>query len=386
MADADDWRRFGSWFERFLHQRRPGSLAAPLVQQYNATFERQIGLKTAVRSSYLGTTSHGLIGGIDLNEIAPSNTPWDTTTDDNSTACSVDDGDCVPSPEDYARLPYPELGDYLLTYGNYGHSQANIFQTQVERRYNNGLMFNTSYTYSDQKSSGIDQGNSSLGGVPYRSLGTVSFFTGCMTCRSGWIIQVAGRCDRRMADDIPNVCQKRHCLHPVLGDLRQLRQNLRFVGPGNIASTSVDAPGDFNDFIGYRPLVVGDYKYHVADQIFDPSAFAPPPIGADVFTNPAVARNNLLWGPGGWGVNFGFHKDFRFGERVTATLGADLQYFQPSNTDAQPGFRGQRFRLPRGIRLSDWSGYFDADIGRCESELGFCPSVLNVSAGGGGQP
>jgi hypothetical protein len=28
-------------------------------------------------------------------------------------------------------------------------------------------MFNASYTYSDQKSTGIDQGNSSLGGVPY---------------------------------------------------------------------------------------------------------------------------------------------------------------------------------------------------------------------------
>jgi hypothetical protein len=145
----------------------PVGLAAPLVQQYNATFERQIGLKTAVRFSYLGTTSHGLIGGIDLNEIAPNNTPWGTTIGDNATACSPDDGDCAPSPADYARLPYPELGDYLLTYGNYGHSQANIFQTQVERRYNNGLMFNASYTYSDQKSTGIDQGNSSLGGVPY---------------------------------------------------------------------------------------------------------------------------------------------------------------------------------------------------------------------------
>ena len=72
----------------------PVGLAAPLVQQYNATFERQIGLKTAVRFSYLGTTSHGLIGGIDLNEIAPNNTPWGTTTGDGVTPCSVDDGDC----------------------------------------------------------------------------------------------------------------------------------------------------------------------------------------------------------------------------------------------------------------------------------------------------
>ena len=43
-----------------------------------------------------------------------------------------------------------------------------------------------------------------------------------------------------------------------------------------------------------------------------------------MFDNPLVAKRNLLWGPGAWGVNLGLHKDFRFGERVTATLGADI--------------------------------------------------------------
>ena len=64
---------------------------------------------------------------------------------DGVTPCTPDDGDCAPTPAHHARLPYPKLGDYLLTYGNYGHSQANIFQTQVERHYNNGLMFKTPY-------------------------------------------------------------------------------------------------------------------------------------------------------------------------------------------------------------------------------------------------
>jgi hypothetical protein len=321
----------------------PVGLAAPLVQQYNATFERQIGLKTAVRFSYLGTTSHGLIGGIDLNEIAPNNTPWGTTIGDNATACSPDDGDCAPSPADYARLPYPELGDYLLTYGNYGHSQANIFQTQVERRYNNGLMFNASYTYSDQKSTGIDQGNSSLGGVPYNPFNPNLDYTqdawvsrhrfvfyGVYDLPVGRNRKFAGGLSK-WADAVIGGWQTTFQMFAKSGTAftpywtcDNCGNNLRFVGPGNIASTSVDALGDFNDFIGYRPLVVGDYKHHVADQIFDPSAFAPPPMGADVFTNPAVARKNLLWGPGGWGVNFGLHKDFRFGERVTATLGADF--------------------------------------------------------------
>jgi hypothetical protein len=99
---------------------------------------------------------------------------------------------------------------------------------------------------------------------------------------------------------------------------------IRMVGPGNIASESIDALGDFDDFIGYRPMVTGNYKQHVGDQLFNPNAFAPPPMGADVFSNPGIARKNLLWGPGAWGVNFGLHKDFKVGERVTASLGADF--------------------------------------------------------------
>ena len=31
-----------------------------------------------------------------------------------------------------------------------------------------------------------------------------------------------------------------------------------------------------------------------------------------------------MWGPGAWGANFGLHKDFKIGERVTASLGADF--------------------------------------------------------------
>ena len=61
----------------------PVGLHAPAVQQYNATYERELGLKTSVRLSYLGITAHGLIGGTDLNEIAPSNNPWGTTLDSN---------------------------------------------------------------------------------------------------------------------------------------------------------------------------------------------------------------------------------------------------------------------------------------------------------------
>ena len=144
----------------------PVGLHQPLIQQYNATFERELGLKTSVRFSYLGTTAHGLIAGTDLNELRPSDVGWNTTTGDGVTPCDTDAGDCEPTPAQTAALPYPALGDFLLSFGNFGHSQANAFQTQLARRYGSGLMFNASYTYLDQKSTGLDVGESSLGRLP----------------------------------------------------------------------------------------------------------------------------------------------------------------------------------------------------------------------------
>jgi hypothetical protein len=323
----------------------PVGLRAPTVQQYNATYERQLGLKTSVRLSYLGTTAHGLIGGIDLNEIHPSNTGWDTSTGDGVTPCTPSDGDCTPTAADLARLPYPGLGDFALAYGNFGHSQSNDFQVQFERRYAGGLMFNASYTYADQKSTGIDGGNASLGGVPYDPFNPDLDYT-----QDAWISRhrfvlygvydlpigrgkTLGSGLSGWADAIIGGWQTSFQMFAKTGtaftpywtcDNCGSENGVRAVGPGNIAVDSVDALGDFDDFIGYRPLVVGNYKQHVGDQLFNPAAFAPPPMGADVFTNPGIARKNLLWGPGAWGVNFGLHKEFKVTERVTASLGADF--------------------------------------------------------------
>jgi hypothetical protein len=331
----------------------PVGLHAPLVQQYNATFERDLGLKTSVRFSYLGTTAHGLIGGVDLNEIAPSNNPWGTALDadgdgiaDNPiTACNPDDGTCVPTAADYARLPFPNLGDFALAFGNYGHSQSNDYQVQFDRRYSSGLMFSASYTYADQKSTGLDGGNSSLGGVPYDPFNPEADYT-----RDAWISRhrfvlygiydlPVGR-GRKLgsgmsgwADAVIGGWQTTFQMFAKSGtpftpywqcENCGSNNNLRAAGPGNIAVDSVSALGDFDDFIGYRPIVSGNYKQHVGDAIFNAAAFLPPPMGADVFSNPGVARKNFLFGPGAWGVNFGLHKDFKITERVTAQFGADF--------------------------------------------------------------
>jgi hypothetical protein len=261
------------------------------------------------------------------------------------TPCTPDNGDCAPSLADYARLPYPTLGDFLISFGNYGHSQSNSYQAQVERRFSGGLMFNASYTYADQKSNGFDLSNSSLGGVPYDPFNPeLDYQQDSWVSRHRFVLyglydlpvgrgKKFGSSFSRWADTVIGGWQTSFQMFAKSGtaftpywtcDNCGSNDSVRSVGPGNIAVDSVSALGDFNDFIGFRPLVVGNYKQHVGDQLFNPNAFAPPTMGADVFTSPGVARKNFLWGPGAWGANFGLHKEFKVGERVTAGLGADF--------------------------------------------------------------
>jgi hypothetical protein len=113
--------------------------------------------------------------------------------------------------------------------------------------------------------------------------------------------------------------------------------------PGNIGVTSLDAVGDFNAEPSYRPIVLdNNFKHKNGDQIWNPDSFAPPTVGADVFSNPHVAKRNMLWGPGTWGVNLGLHKDFHMTDRVGVQFGADVDnlfnhpLFSP-NADAGGG-------------------------------------------------
>ena len=112
----------------------PFNLQQPRIQQWNATVERELGWRTALRVSYLGSYMSGLISGVDYNLIPPSDKPFGTTTGDGVTACSPDDGDCAYSPADLARLPFPQLGSYLTSFGNFGHGRTHAFQTEVNHR------------------------------------------------------------------------------------------------------------------------------------------------------------------------------------------------------------------------------------------------------------
>jgi hypothetical protein len=313
----------------------PVDLQSPRIQQFNVTFERELGFNTGVRISYLGTRMSNLIGGIDLNMLAPSNTPFGVTTGNGTTICDPTGTDttrpCDLSPADRARRPFPELDAYLASYGNFGTGRSHALQIEVNRRFTRGLMFNASYTLLDQVSSALDVGASSLGGTTYNQFDpNGDRARDAFVSRHRFIAYSTydlpfGR-GRRFGGDIPRAVDL------ALGQW-QLSMNMfaksgtgftpfwtcdncGLIWPGNIGSSFIDAVGGFNQS-SLRPLVVGDPESGVQPGFrWSAAAFGVPTVGADLLNNPAAAKRNFLTGPGTWGVNLGVRKNFRMGERL----------------------------------------------------------------------
>jgi hypothetical protein len=278
-----------------------------------------------------------LIAGIDLNMIPPSDTPFGTSNSDGD-PCTPGD-DCELSQADLARLPFPQLGDFLLTYGNFGHGQSHALQVEVNRRFAGGFLFNASYTLLDQKSSGLDTGNSSLGGTSYNQFkpdndyGTDGFVSRHRFVAYG-VIELPFGHGRKFGSSAPKAADLVAGGWQVSWNMFAksgygytpwwLCNNCGTAMLGNIFSASIDPIGGFGSAPGFRPIVTGDPQVRSGDRFFNPDAFGLPPEGADVFDNPKVARRNLLRGPGTWGTNLGVNKTFRFGEKAQLRFGAEI--------------------------------------------------------------
>jgi hypothetical protein len=328
----------------------PAGLEDPRIQQYNATFERQIGWDSSLRLSYLGAHMGGLIAGRDLNELAPNTNPFGTTTVDPITGfgdgvnpCDpVNNFDCAPSQADLARYPFPVIGENLLTYGNFARGNSNAFQAQFEHRYRRGLMLNLSYTLLDQKSTIGDTANSSLGSVGYDIFNLNSDYA-----EDGFVSRhrfvAYGLWDLPIGRGRPIGHSFSRWTDAIIGGWQTSFQMFAKSGtrytpywdcndcdpiePGNIGSTSIDAVGDFG-FPDFRPTTASHNFYtHQSGSnavIWNATAFGLPSIGSDLFSNPAAANRSFLLGPSVWGVNLGIHKNFKVTERFSANLGVDV--------------------------------------------------------------
>ena len=95
--------------------------------------------------------------------------------------------------------------------------------------------------------------------------------------------------------------------------------------PGNVASGTLDAVGDFNA-TSVRAIISGDPRSGVPSGFqWNPNAFKVPDItGNNFFTQSGLATRNALIGPSTYGINLGVHKTFAFTERIGLQLGADV--------------------------------------------------------------
>ena len=265
-------------------------------------------------------------------------------------------------------IAFPALGDFVLSYGNYGHAQSNAFQTHFEHHYTHGLLLNVRLYLSRSE---IDRARyrqlqpwrHCLQSAHPRSATTAStatFRSIASSRMASWDLPVGrgrqygaymsrmGRFHRRRLVRPPSICSRNRA--------RASRRSgsattaIR-VEPGNIGISSVDAVGDFNAEPSYRPTVLSNnYNKHTGDSIFNAAAFGPPSVGADVFSNPQIAKRNLLWGPGTWGVNLGVHKDFHVDERLDRSVRRRRrQRLQPSSVFARCRCR-RRWRHVRPAR------------------------------------
>jgi hypothetical protein len=314
----------------------PFNLQQPRIEQFNFTLEREVGWNTGIRVSYLGTRMHGTIGGIDLNELKPSDNPFATTVGDGVTPCDpLNNGDCDFSDADLARRPFPELGDFLASYGNLGEGHSNALQVELNRRFAKGFALNASYTLLNQKSNGLDVAESSLGGQVYNFFNPNQDFS-----RDSFIFR--HRFVAYATYDLPFGHGRRylsngsHATDLAVGGW-QLGTNLLIksgpgftpywtcddcdpVWPGNIGSGFVEAVGDFGDS-SYRPRVIGNpYSGVGHGLLWNVAAFAPPTVGADALDS--GAKRNFLNGPSVWVANLSVRKNFKLTEKVNLNLGA----------------------------------------------------------------
>ena len=322
----------------------PSDLQSPRIDQFNVTYEREVGWNTGVRVSYLGTRMHNLVAGFDLNEIAPSDAPFGTRTSTGA-PCSLDAQNCVLSAADRARLPFPDFGDFIAVYQNFGEGKSNALQFEVNRRFTRGLTINATYTLLDQKSSGLDVGGSSIGGTVYNQFNPEGDYSpDSFVSRHRFVTyglydlpfgrgRMFGKGMNRAVDAVVGGWQvswngfaKSGTGFTPFWNCGNCGGGTGRVFPGNIASSFPDAVGGFGAQGSFRASYVTGQNpiLNQGEQYFNPLAFTVPTTGADLFDNPNVARRNTLIGPGTWGANLGLRKYFRFTETTRLEVGADF--------------------------------------------------------------
>lgn len=109
----------------------------PSVQQWNLTYERDLGYRTGLRLSYVGSHGSDLETFEDLNQVHPSTVGYYNTDDS---------GNYTPN-SGYVQRPYQNWQIIQSVY-NAAESNYNAVSAVVEKQPSHGLQYQSSYTYT----------------------------------------------------------------------------------------------------------------------------------------------------------------------------------------------------------------------------------------------
>jgi hypothetical protein len=279
----------------------------PQANQWNLTVERQLSTNDSLRVSYVGMHSYRLNVTEDLNQIAASTTPYQTT---------------AASPYVDPRAPYHNWFELYSTF-NAGEANYNALQVEESHKMAHGLYFDASYTLA--KNLADNQGDNPTAfasevnyGVPIANRFDV---------RSDYGNVEGDRRHRFLLTGIYQLPfgQGRAFLdtggwkNGVLGGWELTTVTLLETGPWLTPSISDSFDQSNTDVVNrgayLRPDQVSTnfYQGQSLAHYFNAAAFAPTPAGAGRFGSAGVG---ILEGPGTEAVSLGIAKVFHVKEKV----------------------------------------------------------------------
>jgi hypothetical protein len=281
------------------------NLRTPYTQQWNFTLEHQIG-SIGLRASYVGSRSINLIYQRNLNQPAPSTTPFSTAL-------------------------YPnQLFGSINYYDNGGTDFYNALELSAQRRLGRNLTFNSGFTWAKDLTDAQDANG---GGTPFASQLIQNQF--CLTCeKSNNELVPPKRFFMYAVYSLPVGSGQRFLsnahgiVQTLLGGWQTSWTVVLQSGQYFTPSFSTFDPSNTGVIGGVPDRIVGAQLYPANQTVndwFNGNAFGIPgcPASTPVCSHPAnVGRFgtsgwNYLIGPALKNLDFGLSKDFKPIERVT---------------------------------------------------------------------
>jgi Carboxypeptidase regulatory-like domain/TonB dependent receptor len=268
----------------------------PQSAQWNATIERVLNQDTTLRVSYVGMNSYRLNVTENLNQIAPSATPY------------------VPSPFVDPRAPFQNWGVIYST-ENGGFQNYQGLELEVDHKMHNGLSFQANYTWAHDISDAQGDAPIGYGGETSYGLAVLNRFD--LAADRG---NVAGARRQRFlltgSYQLPVGKGRRwspdsKLVDGVFGGWSLNTVTLIETGPylTPTVSTSLDQTNTDPAAAGsvVRPDLVGNPipSNQTSGDYYNINAFAPTPVGAARIGSAGVG---ILEGPGTIAVNGGLSK------------------------------------------------------------------------------